>query len=227
MSSNNVTDIENLETEVSATKENPLTESRIHELLNSALNSRDKKAEKRMTDLLSRSLEDFATKFQGSPKAETPVSTSTQAPEVLALQKKLEVLEAERKREREETVKQAKNLRDKDAYAQLSAELSNKVRPEAVDMVAKLLFHADKKIDVREDGVFYKLDEDTEVTLAEGVKQFLKSKEAQFFIPPPSPKTQTINKGQKAPARTMSVQSSASDPITKTLETLARIKANS
>jgi len=169
-----------------------LTEARIHEIVNSALAGRDKRYDKRLAEMLETSLSPFKEQFleksqEKSTIASNSVPSNSQSnSEVIALQKQLELMQKTLKQKEDATALQAKSIREKEAFGQLKTILNGKVRPDAVDHVAKLIFHADKKIKVGEDGsMAYQVDADNEIDVQEGVKQYLKSKDALIFLPAP------------------------------------------
>ncbi len=107
-------------------------------------------------------------------------------PEVAKLQKQMQKLQDELAAKDEAAKKQAKAIREKDAYSSLSNQLKGKVRPEAEEVVAKLLFHADKRVLVKEDGTsVYVMDDGTEGSLEDGIASYLASPTAALFIPAP------------------------------------------
>jgi hypothetical protein len=169
-----------------------LTESRIHELINAALLGNSKRSEKRFAEMLEQSLTQFRDKLT-EPKAEVAQAIdkpSAASPEVAALQKQLEAMQKQIKEKDLAVAAQSKSMREKEAYGQLKSMLSGKVKPEAIEHVAKLIFHADKKVVVGEDGqMTFRSDDDSEIDINEGVKQYLKSKDASIFLPAPVSKS--------------------------------------
>jgi hypothetical protein len=72
------------------------------------------------------------------------------------------------------------------AFDGVRGVLAGKARPDAIEAALKVL-KADDRIGVREDGSAFILDGDEEVTIEEGVKRFMKSKEGALFAPAPIP----------------------------------------
>lgn len=159
-----------------------LTEARINEMLTAALTSRDKKMEKRFSDLLAPLVEKFSAE-----KVEKVESTSSdkEDPKYQALLKKLESMEKQVKEKQESSDKLARSVREKEGFSQFKSLLNGKVRPDAVESVAKLLFHADKKVSIDDDGKLSWNDGDAQIDVDSGIKSYLKSKEASIFLPAP------------------------------------------
>lgn len=89
------------------------------------------------------------------------------------------------------------------AFDGVRGALVGKARPEAIESALKVL-KADDRIGVREDGTPYMIDGDEEVTIDEGVKRFMKSKDGALFAPAPSPATRKT--GPKVSGRTAPVE---------------------
>lgn len=89
------------------------------------------------------------------------------------------------------------------AFGDVRGALVGKARPEAIESALKVL-KADDRIGVREDGTPYMIDGDEEVTIDEGVKRFMKSKDGALFAPAPSPATRKT--GPKVSGRTAPVE---------------------
>lgn len=124
---------------------------------------------------------------QFAPKPEAPKTPAAGAGGAASdpLATRLAELEAQLTREREATARERQATREAQAFAELRAELGGKVRPDAVDAVAKLLFHADKNVRVGKDGsVRFHLG-DEEYSLADGVGAYLRSPAASLFLPAP------------------------------------------
>jgi hypothetical protein len=132
-------------------------------------------------------------------------------PETLALKNQLEELKQANQREREAREKAEATQRDNAAFAHLRSLVAKSVRPELVDVVAKNLFYAEKVITYDESGkALFKSrraqyqggpEEEVATTLEDGVQQYLKTKEAQVFLPPPTSKQPTNNGGNRQPTR--------------------------
>ena len=161
-----------------------LTEARIHELINAALLGSSKRTEKRFAEMLEQSLAGFKDKTE--TKVEVQSDKVAPSAEVAALQKQIEKMQKEREAEKLSLAAQSKSVREKEAYGQLKSLLTGKVKPEAIEHVAKLIFHADKRVAVNDEGqMTYRTDDDSEIDINEGVKQYLKSKDASIFLPAP------------------------------------------
>ena len=115
-------------------------------------------------------------------------SVAAPDPRITAYEKKLAALEAKgEKLEAERAAERKQALGDK-AYASLRAELtsSGKIRAEAIDTVADLIFHARKRVQVGDDGVAKYVIDGIEYDLKAGVQEFIKSPESALFQPPPT-----------------------------------------
>lgn len=111
-----------------------------------------------------------------------------------ALQKKLEKLEEDRKKEARERAKERQQAIERGAYADLKQSLAGKVRAEAIDAVADLVrgrgligFDAEgnplMKVTVSHGKDFD--PEEMQLPIAEAIPHYLKSAEARLFLPPP------------------------------------------
>jgi len=157
----------------------PLTETRVHELINKALAASGNRTEKRLQEILEQSLSSFKEQLS-APKPE--VSKESQAsPEVIALQKKLEKMEKDIKDKELALAAQAKETREKEGFRGLKGMLSGKIRPENEEMIAEYLWKSGK-VSVDEEGKLSWADASDPDA---GLKQFLKSKEASAFLPAP------------------------------------------
>jgi len=120
-----------------------------------------------------------------------------QDPEVLAMAKRIEDMEKALATEREATAAAQRQSRDERAFSELMTALDGKVRPEFRDMLAKHLFHLEKRIEVDETGrALFKTSkvpawggepEDQFLPIADGVTDFLRSDAAKAFLPAPNP----------------------------------------
>lgn len=125
-----------------------------------------------------------------------------------ALQARLDELEKQVKKEQtartkltEERALERKQAREEAGFGALRTALTGKVRPEAVEIVAKLL-RADGRLVVGEAGEVALKVGDLEHELAAGVEAYLKSTEAAMFLPAPGyGPTKGLRPGQKPPAR--------------------------
>lgn len=113
--------------------------------------------------------------------------------------KRIAELEKQLNGEREARKAEKASAAKEKAFSALRAELTGKVRPEAVDAAAKLLFHAEGAIHIGEDGtVAFRMGDD-EHDLATGVKAWAKSPASALFRPAPGYGEK--NPGGKAPKR--------------------------
>ena len=177
----NVKGTENKSDEVSAF----VTQQDLSRMVNQAITSHLKRLDfdSKITSAIEQSLSSL--KENTSKKDSTSVPGSDNS-EVAALKKQLEALQTQIKEKDAKAAAQLKASREKDAFSQLRTMLGGKVRPEAVDSVAKLLFHADKKIKVGDEGEMSWLNGDEEISIEDGIKQYLKTKEASMYLPAPT-----------------------------------------
>ena len=125
--------------------------------------------------------------------------------------------------ERAERAAERREAHETKAFNDLRTALTGKVRPEALDITAKHLFHAEKAVKVRKDGrAVMTIDGEEYESLAEGVSAWASKPEAAFFLPPP-PKAAARRPAAPVPPRgapTASASPVREDPLTKTLERL-------
>lgn len=130
------------------------------------------------------------------PKAEeAQQSQGRKSPEMLALESKLEQMSQALQKAEEEKAIERKTAREDRAFSELVTSLTGKVRPGSEQMVAKLL-RADGKLVVDdENGATLSVrfsphkgipEQDHALPIADGVEQFLKTKDASIFLPSPS-----------------------------------------
>lgn len=124
--------------------------------------------------------------FQSKQETKQAPKGQDMDPQVVELKKQLEAMQKQTKEAQDRAAAQLKASREKDAFGQLKSMLSGKVKAEAVDSVAKILFHADKRIKVSDEGEMLWLDGDNEIGIEDGLKSYLKSKEAAIFMPAPA-----------------------------------------
>ncbi len=183
-------------------QEPKVDQTEIANLVNSAVTAQLKRALPKALDgimpvvqeAISKQFEELKAKPQDEPKDKQ--DPAKPPPEILAMQRQLEemktkVQEAENRREAAE-----RKQRDDRAFAELRNHLAKGgVRPELLDDFAKVLFHADKRVEFDADGsplirvrvpVGKGLPEEEQVfPLEAGVSQLLKSKGAAPYMPPP------------------------------------------
>lgn len=116
-------------------------------------------------------------------------------PEMLALEQRLEQMQAALQKAEDEKTAERKAAREDRAFSELVSSLTGKVRPGTETMVAKLL-KADGKLIVDEEaGAVLRVrgsrvkgmpEEDLDLPIVDGVAHYLKTKDAQIFLPSPS-----------------------------------------
>jgi hypothetical protein len=117
-------------------------------------------------------------------------------PKIAALEAKISDLTTKLTEDAAKLEKAQREARDKDAMAALKSALASHVKPEALDMAAQLLFTAQKRVTVDEQGnplfmvrkAVYAggAEEEVPMPLADGVQHWIKSNDGKFFAPPPS-----------------------------------------
>jgi hypothetical protein len=154
------------------------------------------------------------------PAADKPAGTPTGADDVAQLKAQLKAMQDQSYAER-------KASREGKAFQDLRSELAGKVRPEGVEWLAKHIMHADKRVQVADDGAITFKHGEADYNLREGVAAYLKSPEAAMFIPAPNGTAQ--RPGARVPARTTVTGAPPADetPMAKTLRLLAGAKAAS
>lgn len=140
-----------------------------------------------------------------APAAQTPPSEDegkgkkgkqNQDPEYLAMAKKLEDMEKAIQERDQKVAAAEKAARDQRAFTELRSGLSDKLRPEVVDFVAKYLMQVEQRVDFDESGnVLFKSTrapfagadpEEIRLPLRSGLEDFLKSDAAKPFLPAPT-----------------------------------------
>lgn len=192
-----------------------LTEADVGNMVNRAVSAHITRfTEKTLPGLLESSFKTLAEKLTPpapQPKAEGEgegeggtKKKSKQDPETAALAKTVEDLKKQIEDRDKAVAAEQKKFREEKGFNALKGALAEKVRPELLDVVAKMLFHVDQKVTYDEQGnpLFKSKDSyGDEVTLpiGAGVDEFLKSDTAKPFLPAPSagnaggalPKTRT------------------------------------
>ena len=166
----------------------------VSQAVNSAVTAHLKRA-------LPKALEQFAPKASPQDAPSEAPGAPGEAASAPAWQRDIDTLKrqlAEERKLRKDTAQKAASER---ASSELSRELqsSGRLRPEAMPTVLDLLTKAQNRIAISEDGqASYRLNDDGEtVSLAEGARAFLASKEAALFMPAPTPKNS--HPGSRAP----------------------------
>lgn len=162
-----------------------LSKESVSEMINTAIGMREKRFEKRLSEMLK---SEFAA---AQPKAQEPADTEAEPTgkkaELAALRRELETqkqLFATSEKQRKESARREATSR---AHQELTSALtgSGKVKPEAVGMVIDLI-KGRGHLDISDDGqASYRIGEDV-FSIAEGAERFLASKEAVYFAPPPN-----------------------------------------
>jgi hypothetical protein len=104
---------------------------------------------------------------------------------------RIAALEAELSDERKARKAEQSKAREDKAYLDLRAELTGKVRPEALDHAVTVL-RAHGKVKVSADGRVSFKHADADYDLQEGVAEWVRSKDASLFVPPPAPSAKKI-----------------------------------
>lgn len=128
-------------------------------------------------------------------------------PEVLKLRKTVELLEGQMKAEQKRAAEERQRAIEAKGYAEVQQALSDKVRPEAVPIVLDL-FRARQRVTFTDEGdVRIRIrasfdrgmpEEERELSPADAIAHFIKTKEAALFLPPPG---QAGPAGQRTPNR--------------------------
>lgn len=152
----------------------------------------------------------YAKKASSIAKPVVEASSKTDVPtDAMAEIQKLRRELAERDQKLQE---QTRKAREKDAYDAVIKTLKTKVTPGTEDIVAKLLFHADKKIVIEDDGqVFYEADGNI-YDLEAGIEHYLSNDQFKMFKPAPKPKKNVITKQNKPNLTPAPVKSGIAKP---------------
>lgn len=177
-------------TESTEEKPGALTQEDVVKVVNSAITNHLKRLDlsKQITSALDVHLAPFkeilSKNTEEAPKEDAPKrqnadKSSSAAPELLAMQKKMEAMEKQFKAREEALTAKERAASEKSAFAKVKSELTSfqGLRSEAVDPVAKLL-KAEGRIHVDEEGEVSYLDDDGETTLdfKTGLKKYLDPK---------------------------------------------------
>lgn len=149
------------------------------------------------------------------------------SPELLALQRQIADLQAANKASEERAQVVERKAREDAAYGELRTELARHVKPEFVDIVAKSLYYADKRVEFDDTGkpLFKAMIpsyqggplQETLLPLRDGVEAFAKSKEADIYRPAPTTKTPN-SPPPRIPTSVSNATSVAGGKIPTTLE---------
>lgn len=129
-------------------------------------------------------------------------------PQVTALKKQIDDMSTLLKQSQETAEAEKRKSQEQTARGALRSALTGKVRPEAVDDVVDLLFYR-KRVAYDDQGNLTFTwrsalskglpEEDHQFPLEDGVNQFLKSKQAEIYLPPPNADKGGVKPGAKLP----------------------------
>lgn len=177
-----------------------VTEDRVAAIVNAAVTSHLKRTlDKSVGDAITKALDPIRQKLETPAPAPQPDDKSPDKskpnPEVAALQKQVSDMQAALKLKDEEAATQRRQAREDKAFTDLVGALTGKVKPGS-ERTAALVLRAEGRLVVDDDGnaslkVRTSLakgqpEQDHEFPIADGVGHFLKTKEADLFIPPPN-----------------------------------------
>lgn len=124
---------------------------------------------------------------------------SRPSPELLALQRQIADLQTANKASEERAQLVERKAREDAAYGELRTELARHIKTDFVDIVAKSLYYADKRVEFDDAGkpLFKAMIpsyqggpmQETLLPLRDGVEAFARSKEADVYRPAPTTKT--------------------------------------
>lgn len=200
-------------------------EKRLANLANAAVSGHLKRAlPKAIAEALAPFMEQLAARGAppagGAPPGGAPqggAPTGGGDDKYAALEKKFQESEKARVAER------AQGHRSR-AYDGVRGALAGKARPDAIEAALKVL-KADDRIGVGEDGTPFIKDGDEELSLEEGVKRFMKSKEGALFAPAPT--TTRRAPPQKLNARSGKGEEPAESPAARSLRMIEGRRAKS
>jgi hypothetical protein len=188
-----------------------ITADQVAQIVNQAVTAQLKRSLKGELEGLTKTItESVATQIKAStPEPKTDDSQGGKPdPKYSALEQKFAQMEANYKAAQERAEAAEKKRREDRAFTDLRTKLAEHVRPDMVDVVAENLFYAKKRVTFDEDGnpLFVARrapapgmsEEDMPLPLADGIASFLKSKEAEPFLPAPGGKS-TGNKASAKP----------------------------
>jgi hypothetical protein len=144
------------------------------------------------------------------PETPEPKHSDKPDPKVSALEATVQELKQKLAADAEERKKLVEASRDKDGLAALKSALAPLVRPEALEIAARDLFVAQKRVSFDEQGnplitvrkaaFAGGTEEDVQMPLSDGVQHWIKTPEGKFFAPAPSGGAQDP-RGNGAPRR--------------------------
>lgn len=143
-------------------------------------------------------------------------------PQVAALTAKVQELTQNIQRQQDEVKAAKEQARNEKAFADLKSALGGQVRPEALDIAARDLFLAQKRVTFDEQGnpLFTvkkapyagAAEEDVPMPLTDGVSHWLKSEEGKFFLPAPTAGTQNAGRVPPGPRNQQQQRSAGGVP---------------
>lgn len=174
-----------------------VTADQIAQIVNSAVTSQLGRALKtQLSGAIEAALKPIREQAATAPKepdAEAPSAKTN--PEIAALQKKVKELTEGFALKEQEVIAERTQARQDKAFSALVQSLSGQVRPGTENTVATLL-QARKQFIVAENGepllrvrtALFKgqAEEDHELPLKDGLAHYLKTKDAELFLPPPT-----------------------------------------
>jgi len=200
----------------------PTTDQAFNDTVNAAVSAHLKRALGTLPGMIDAALlpirEQLAQRGGAAPAKPDPAAPAGSGnADVDALRSQLKAMQDQAASER-------KASRESSAFQALRSELAGKVRPEALDAAAKLVFHADRRVTVGDDGAVTFKHGDADYGLKEGVAAYLKSPDAALFLPAPSGAPRP---GQRIPGRPPGPTGGtppAETPMAKTLRLIGAAK---
>lgn len=177
-----------------------ITSAELSSLVNSAVTAQLKRAiAKELAPAVQSAIAPLREQFekaQAKPQEqENGNAQGAKNPELLALTKQLEEMRAALSTAQEEKIAEQRRAREDRAFSELVTSLTGKVRPGTESMVAKLLKADGKLVVDEEQGPVLRVrasrhkgmpEEDLDFPIADGVSHYLKTKDAQVFLPSPN-----------------------------------------
>lgn len=184
-------------------------EKKIVEVANAAVSSQLKRFGSKIDETLKKSIAEAIGQIKTTAPADEDSTKQNQAnqgkvaPEIAAMQAKLDEALKTVAAEREARVTAEKKQLADQAFNELRSGLASKVRPEMLDIAARDLFHSQNRIVFDDSGVpLFKTkrspgagyaEEEVLMPLKDGIQHFLGSKEATPFLPAPGGTQQQQN----------------------------------
>lgn len=139
---------------------------------------------KSLPKYLEEALAPYLERFQAPAAPKAPAATAATPGDETG--RRLAELEAELTKTKTERASERQTALEERTFGELRTALTGRVRPDAVDAAAKLLFHAEKAARISGKGkVTYHLGDDEFATPREFVDAYVKSPGAAIFLPPP------------------------------------------